>query len=253
MKMWRKLKVIAAMLVFALPGIATAQDKALTLAVPEALVETGLLKHILPRFSLKTGIRITLAEDAAEATLGTQGMAVFRQGEVIWHLSHGEDADAQTFADWLTSDVGKRTVEGFAPEGVALFSADVAVEEVVTEVVLTGDAVLGEEVSLRQCGRCHVVGEKNRMSAIGSTPSFALMRTFPDWLARFEGFYLLKPHPAFTQIPGVTDPFPENLPSPIAPIEVTLDELQAITAFVSAIAPADLGGMVDAGGAFQTE
>lgn len=252
-KMWKLRSVIATVLAVCLAGVAAAEDKAFSLSAPEALRQTGLLKHILPRFSLKTGIRITVADAPADAALGETGAPVFRQGEVIWHFDKGEDADAGAFADWLRSDVGKRTVESFAPAGEPLFSAEVKVVAEVAEVAPTGDAVLGEEVSLRQCGRCHVVSEKNRMNAIGSTPSFALLRTFPDWLARFEGFYLLKPHPAFTQIAEVTDPFPENLPSPIAPIEVTLDELAAITAFVSAMAPADLGGMVDAGGAFQTE
>jgi hypothetical protein len=43
----------------------------------------------------------------------------------------------------------------------------------------------------------------------------------------------------------VTDPFPDNLPSPIAPIEVTLDEIDAIVAYVGTIAPADLGAPVE--------
>jgi len=82
------------------------------------------------------------------------------------------------------------------------------------------------------------------MNAIGSTPSFALMRNFGDWEGRFQTFFLLKPHPAFTQVADVTDPFPDNLPSPIAPIEVTLDEIDAIVAYVATIAPADLGAPV---------
>lgn len=237
----------------ALSGAAAAQDKAFTLSAPEALHDTGLLGHVLPRFSLKTGIRITLTDAPADAALGETGKPVFRRGEAIWHFDHDGDADAQAFADWLGSEVGRRTVEGFAPEGAPLFSADMSQEAEPEEVNLTGDRALGEKMSLVLCGRCHVVNDSNRMKAIGSTPSFALLRGFPDWLARFEGFYLLKPHPAFTQIPDVTEPFPEHLPSPIAPIELTLDELAAINAYVSAMAPVDLGGMVDAGGAFQTE
>ena len=82
------------------------------------------------------------------------------------------------------------------------------------------------------------------MKAIGSTPSFALMRTFPDWQQRFETFFILKPHPAFTQVADVTEPFGSSLPSPIAPIEVTLDEIDAITAYVATIPPADLGAPI---------
>lgn len=223
---------------------AVAQEKAFTMQVPAALVETGFMKHLLPRFSLKTGVRITLTEDAGDAALGTQGTPVFRQGDVLWHLAKTDGPYTNAFQDWLTSDVGKRTIEAFAPEGETLFSADVSVRQVVQAVVLTGDIAMGETASLEKCGRCHVVNEKNRMNAIGSTPSFALMRTFPDWQERFETFFMLRPHPAFTQVAEITEPFPENLPSPIAPIEVTWDEIEAITAYVGSIAPADLGAPI---------
>ena len=99
----------------------------------------------------------------------------------------------------------------------------------------------GEKISLFHCGRCHVVNHRNRMNAIGSTPSFALMRSFADWEARFRAFYTLKPHPAFTQITDVTAPFDEKLPSPIAPVEMTLEEIETMLVFVEGIEPANLG------------
>ncbi|MFK7938651.1 MAG: hypothetical protein AB8B82_04680 [Roseovarius sp.] len=248
--MWKKLLLIGITVI--LPPFATAQDKAFTLDAPAALVDTGFLKHLLPRFSLKKGIRITLTDGAGgEAAFGTQGTPVFRQGDTVWHFAAPEGADTDAFLDWLTSDVGRRTIEAFAPEGTPMFSADTGTVETVQQAVLTGDAVLGEKVSLSQCGRCHVVNDTNKMNAIGSTPSFALMRNFADWQERFETFYVLKPHAAFTQVAEVTAPFPDNLPSPIAPIEVTLDEIDAITAYVSTITPADLGAPIQAGQAFQ--
>ena len=240
-----------ALAVFAVtPASAQEPDKAFDLQAPAALVETGFLKHLLPRFSLKTGIRITVVDGPAAAAFAPTdeaGVPVFRQGDVIWYLSSGDDPDTKAFGDWIASDVGKGTIEAFKPEGVALFSADVAVKKDVQEVALTGDLAMGESESLLKCGRCHVVNEKNRMNAIGSTPSFALMRNFPDWQSRFETFFLLKPHPAFTQVEDVTDPFPDHLPSPIAPIEVTLDQIEAITAYVGSIEPADLGAPIQAG------
>ena len=224
---------------------ALAQDKAFTLQAPETLTESGFTKHLLPRFSLKTGIRITISPEAGEAAFGPEGRPVFRQGDTVWHLSKTDgDAEIDAFEDWLVSDVGKRTIEAFAPDGAPMFSADVSVRVEAAAVALTGDAALGEKVSLSQCGRCHVINESNRMNAIGSSPSFRLMRTFPDWQERFETFFLLKPHPAFTQVADVTDPFPEHLPSPIAPIEVTLEQIEAITAYVGSIAPADLGAPI---------
>lgn len=218
-----------------------AQDKAFELQMPSALVDTGFSKHLLPRFSLKTSIRITVTDGPADAAFGPEGIPVFRQGDTVWHLAKTDGPYTDAFEDWLLSDVGKRTIEAFAPDGDPLFSADVTAKQTVQVAAATGDVVLGEKISLQKCGRCHVVNETNRMNAIGSTPSFALMRTFSDWQARFETFFVLKPHPAFTQVADVTDPFPESRPSPIAPIEVTLEEIEALTAYVGSIAPADLG------------
>lgn len=223
---------------------AIAQDKAFTLDAPAALADTGFLKHLLPRFSLKTGIRITLTDEGAEAAFGTEGTPVFRQGDTIWAFKATPGQDTDAFANWLQSDVGKRTIEAFSPDGEPMFSADVAVKKVVQAVALTGDKAIGEKVSLAQCGRCHVIDDRNRMNAIGSSPSFRLLRSFPDWQERFETFFLLKPHPAFTQVEDVTEPFAAHLPSPIAPIEVTLEEIEAITAYVSSMTPADLGAPI---------
>ncbi len=220
---------------------ALSQDKSFTLQAPDSLVETGFMKHLLPRFSLKTGIRITVQANSADAAFGTEGTPVFRQGETVWHYAKTDGPFTDAFADWLSSDIGKRTIEAFAPDGEAMFSADVSVRAKVETAVLSGDAALGEKVSLQQCGRCHVVNDSNKMNAIGSSPSFGLMRTFPDWQERFETFFMLKPHPAFTQVADVTEPFADHLPSPIAPIEVTLEQIEAITAYVGSIAPADLG------------
>lgn len=232
--------LVAALL--ALP--AAAQDKSFELQVPPALADTGFTKHLLPRFSLKTSIRIMVTSDPADAAFGDQGTPVFRQGDTIWHLAKTDGPNTDAFEKWLLSDVGKRTIEAFAPTGTPLFSADVKVVKTVQAAASTGDTALGEQVSLKRCGRCHVVNEKNRMNTIGSTPSFGLLRTFEDWPDRFEAFFVLKPHAAFTQVEGVTEPFAENLPSPIAPVEVTLDEIEAIIAYVGSIAPADLGAPI---------
>jgi len=103
------------------------------------------------------------------------------------------------------------------------------------------DIAPGEKLAIYACGRCHVVSERNRYGGIGSTPSFAAMRNLPDWEARFRAFYTLNPHPAFTQVTGITEPFPEHRPSPIAPIEVTEDEIARIVEFARGVTPKDLG------------
>ncbi|MEP1768779.1 MAG: hypothetical protein ABJJ53_19335 [Sulfitobacter sp.] len=237
--------VMAALIMLASP--AGAQDKSFVLQAPDSLIQTGFLKHLLPRFSLKTGIRITVSEQGAhfeqgaQAFLGSEGTPVFAQADTLWHLRTDARADTAAFQTWLLSDVGKRTIEAFAPQGTPLFSADVAVAKPAQTATVTGDLVLGEAASLTHCGRCHVVNDINRMKAVESTPSFALMRTFPDWQTRFETFFLLAPHPAFTQVTGITAPFPEHLPSPMSPLVMTWEEVEAITAYAGSLPPADLG------------
>ena len=217
-------------------------QEALGLSAPPEVTETGFLKYLLPRFSLKTGIRVQPSPDGAMALAsdGT-GEPVFRQGDVTYRLTIDEDPKQARFLDWLTSDIGKRTIDSFQIDGAAVFSSKVAVTVVEEAAAFTGDAALGETLALTHCGRCHVVGDQNRQNGIGSTPSFAVLRSLPDWGDRFQQFYVLRPHAAFTQIRDVTEPFAPELPSPIYPVEMTLEDLDAILAFVEATKAADLG------------
>ena len=224
---------------------AHADDKRFRLSAPAALVESGLLDYLLPRFSLKTGVRIEVVgpADPAEMTFGAQaGRPVFKGEANLWRMARdGDHPGAARFAEWLTSEIGQRTVTSYEVAGRAPFALPDVAAEVEVAPEFDGNAAEGKRVSLAQCGRCHVVGPENRMNAIGSTPSFAVLRTLSDWVARFQGFYTLNPHPAFTQVKDVTAPFPINRPSPIVPIELTLDELEAILAYVAEMTPADLG------------
>ncbi|QFS83951.1 hypothetical protein FIU97_14470 [Roseivivax sp. THAF40] len=224
------------------PALAEA-DKRFTLAAPSALEESGLLDYLLPRFALKTATRITRGADpaSADAVFERDGRPVFEGPTGLWALRVGDDPDAQAFADWLGSEIGRDTVASFSRDGETPFSTEVKAPVAVAKLNYSGDVNSGASLSLSLCGRCHVVGEVNRMNSIGSTPSFGMLRTLPDWSRRFEGFYALAPHPAFTQIEEVTLPFDPMRPSPIAPIEMTLDELDDILAFVADIPPADLG------------
>lgn len=238
--------VVCALLIALAAGESRAAE-GFRLSAPDELVDTGVLKHILPRFSLKTGIPIELVLDGAEAEValrsGGNGRVVFIGPNTTWRMRvRAQDhAGAARFADWLTSEIGQCAITGFAPTGVALFSLtdEEQVEE--AEISFDGNAKRGRELSTVHCGRCHVVSDDNRMNAIGSTPSFFVLRTFVDWDTRFQSFYALKPHPAFTQVADVTAPFPSNLPPPIIPVEITLDDIEAILAYVSAITPANLG------------
>ncbi len=103
------------------------------------------------------------------------------------------------------------------------------------------DYAPGEKLTLFNCGRCHKVSEKDRMGGIGSTPSFAALRTIEDWEERMKAFWTLRPHPSFTQIEGMTEPFPPDRPPLVYPISLTLKELDIIIDYARTIKPADLG------------
>ena len=237
--MLRGLAFFAALCVIGWCGSAYAAEQDFQLEAPPVLHESGLLAYLVPRFSLKTGVRIELAEGGA--VLGQDGVPVFAGAGQVWSLQTGNLAGAERFLDWLSSDIGKRSIAAFPQGGFSAEFDDVAVVEA---VAVEGDAVRGSDLSLQLCGRCHVIDARNRMNGLGSTPSFAVLRTFDDWQGRFEQFYVLAPHRAFTQIAGVTGPFDPEVPSPIVPMELSLEDLEAITAFAAEITPADLGAPV---------
>lgn len=220
----------------------TLSQETLGLAAPPEIADSGLLQHILPRFSLKSGIRV-VPDSAGPMALAADppGRAVFSRDGAVYHLRTGDDARQQRFADWLTSDIGKRTVESFRPDTGAAFSASVEVAAAASAPVFDGDARRGADLSLAHCGRCHVIGAQNRMAGIHSTPSFPVLKALPDWGARFQTFYVRNPHPSFTQVVGITAAFDPERPPPIVPLTITREDLDAILAFVAATPAADLG------------
>jgi len=129
-----------------------------------------------------------------------------------------------------------------SPLGAALLAA--AVLGCAPDAARAQDWAPGERLAYINCGRCHVIGPRNRMGGIGSTPGFAVIRTWEDWEAKMEGFYGLNPHRAFSQVEGITDPFPEHLPSPIHPIRLSQDDLDRIVDYARTVAPADLGAPI---------
>jgi hypothetical protein len=103
------------------------------------------------------------------------------------------------------------------------------------------DYAPGEKLTMFNCGRCHKVSEKDRMGGIGSTPSFAALRSIADWEARMKAFWTLRPHPTFTQVEGMTEPFPPERPPNVHPVSLTLKEIDIIVEFARTIEPLDLG------------
>ncbi len=222
-----------------------AEEAPLRLAAPAEMIETGVFDYILPRFRLKTQVRIELAEEGDLELLTGGDTAVFKwQGET-WRLSERNASQAsRKFVDWLASDIGQNTLAAFQPEGAPAFLPPDGEAVLEAAVETEGDTHEGDKLAHFHCGRCHVVSDKNRMGGIGSTPSFGAMKNFPDWEAKFAGFFTLNPHPSFTQITGLTEPFAPSNPPPIAPVEMSEEDYEAILAYVSQIPVKDLGGAV---------
>ncbi|WP_216665298.1 cytochrome c [Pseudoruegeria sp. HB172150] len=239
-------RVAIILLAASLAAGAAADERNIRLAAPASLSETGLLNYILPRFSLKTQVKVEVVPpgEEAEAAFGDTGKTVFAGPTQTWKfdLRAPDNDGARRFSDWITSEIGLNTVTSFAPDGKAIFHAPPTVAEEPEIVELDSDEQrLGLEISKEHCRRCHVVSEDTRFTSTGSTPSFFLLRTFPDWEQRFLIFYVLNPHPAFTQIDDLTEPFPEDRPPNMVPVEMTLEEVEAVAAYVAGLKPADLG------------
>ena len=96
-----------------------------------------------------------------------------------------------------------------------------------------GDVGQGRELARQHCTRCHIVAGMNTVS-IGSTPSFGtIVNSTGDSADRFRSFYALRPHPAFVRVKGIA---PLNdIPSPIAPIHLTLEEVEHIADFAATL------------------
>ena len=146
---FRRPAFVFVFIAMALPALA--DDRLVRLHAPDPLVETGLMQHILPRFSLKTSVRVELVpSEEAQILFGSEGRALFEGVGQIWHMDirDGDHPGTSRFAEWLTSDVGRNTITGFAPDGTALFAPPTAPERAVAEIEYYGDAELGHTVSV---------------------------------------------------------------------------------------------------------
>ena len=105
--------------------------------------------------------------------------------------------------------------------------------------IAMADVERGREVAATHCTRCHVVGDINPSGGIESTPSFIGMKRLADWERRYAEFYILPPHPALVRIEEVSAERDEERPAFVAEILLTLDDVDAILAFVKTLpAPA---------------
>ena len=144
------------------------------------------------------------------------------------------------FIDWLKSTSGISAIEGFQFNGVPIFKAILLEKKEKKEFVFEGDSKNGLLISQKHCKRCHVVDD-NAFAGIDSSPSFHAMRSFEDWEERFRAFWTVSPHLNVISITEVYDAGSNLSPVVIAPIELTLDEVDDILSYVSKIVPKDLG------------
>lgn len=83
-----------------------------------------------------------------------------------------------------------------------------------------------------------MVEADNRFSGISSTPSFMMMVDhLDDWQDRFATFYARLPHPSVIFIEGI-DP-PTDQPPSVVPIELSLDDVEAILAYARTLRSAE--------------
>lgn len=237
------------MAVFLSLGLGSAAKAELTLLMSEEMLASGFDKQLLPRFRFKHRISVTpVTEGEADMAFGPEGNRVFQAigGDPVRLEIRTDKPEARTFLDWLKSGPGKAAIESFKPDGAQVYTTEQVAVAVETTETFDGDTATGSRLALVHCGRCHVIDQRNRMGGIGSTPSFAALRGRKNWSDLFRAFWAHNPHPSFTQVAGVTEPFDPNRALHVAPVEITMDEIEAITAFVATMTPKELGRPVQA-------
>ncbi len=249
------LRIAALVWLVSLASVPAYSQDALRLRMTDDMIAAGFDRHILPRFKFRHRIDIQVVPSDGEADMafvvdGQGGQPAFATSDgntirlVTLSTSNGAHEAAATFHAWLTSTPGKSAIDSFAPDGAPVYRSKVAVETPVAVEKVEGDIALGSDLAIVHCGRCHVVDARNRMGGIGSTPSFAALRARSNWSALFLQYYTENPHPSFTQIAGLTQPFTAARPSHVQPVELTISDVEAITAFVETLDPLDLGAPI---------
>lgn len=235
-------------------------------AAPE-LVEAGLVRHLAPRFRFRSGIRITLAPSPEEADMALmaedavdgQIMARARLARPVFVnrkngrryllliLTADEEkaAAASAFLDWLLNGPGKATLESFPDGEHPAFEAIERAGMPVTPASFKGDPVRGYQLARLHCRRCHVIDEKDKFAGIGSTPSFMALKALPDWQQRFSVYWTLPPHRGLVDVEAMSEPRPLSQPLPIAPVKMTLDDVEDILAYVASLEAKDLGKPIE--------
>ncbi len=115
-----------------------------------------------------------------------------------------------------------------------LFFAAIAVSLIQINLACADSVSEGKLVAEQHCSRCHVVGGYNPNGGISSTPSFQLLvNMLKDYEERFDTFFDRPPHPAVIIMKGIKKR--DDLPYNAAPIEINLEDVKNIAAFVKTL------------------
>ncbi len=215
----------------------------------ETVIPSELVQYVVPRFSLKTRIRFDQVESSGDIQLVTvrpeTGAEVMKlvSGERVYITAAGgavESSDYRAFVDWLVSEPGRATIAAFELDGQQIAIPTAADEAAPIEMVIVGNIDHGRELSRDHCRRCHKVDRADKYAGIDNAPSFHAMRTFDDWYIRFSKFYAVSPHKALISVEGSGIEKNRALIT-IAPIDLQMDDINDIVAFVHSLTPLDLG------------
>ena len=215
----------------------------------DTVIPSELVQYVVPRFSLKTRIRFDQVESSGDIQLVTvrpeTGAEVMKlvSGETVYVTAAGgtiESSDYRAFVDWLVSEPGRATIADFELDGQQIAIPTAADEVAPIEMVIVGNIDHGRELSRDHCRRCHKVDRADKYAGIDNAPSFHAMRTFDDWYIRFSMFYAVSPHKALISVEGSGIEKNRALIT-IAPIDLQMDDINDIVAFVHSLTPLDLG------------
>ncbi|KRO87594.1 MAG: hypothetical protein ABR89_08400 [Rhodobacter sp. BACL10 MAG-120910-bin24] len=219
-------------------------ERSFKIWVDVKLSQTGLLDFLLPRFSLKNNTKVEIVSKRTDSDLAlgvSNSEPIFAMNfDKYGVLTINENHSAVFFIEWMRSGVVETAVAAFnALNGTTFLHISRDVQRV--EIVFEGNATLGAKLAKQHCGRCHKVGQSESEFGIGSTPSFRALRALKDWDERMMSFYVRNPHPAFMRVEGISEEFDEERPATISPIELSIEDTEALQSYVSGLEPANLG------------
>lgn len=163
-------QILAMLAIVLMAGGVQAQEKEITLISDPELKTSGLWSYVLPRFKLKTGIKVhvvygsgSLNSDVLMQRDGTTPVMVRGDGLEFRATLNRASQHGTRFMEWLVSEVGQRTISAFKVDEQQVFFPAV-VEVLEDSQPLKGNVLIGEETAIRKCGRCMLLVSGTNMA-----------------------------------------------------------------------------------------